>query len=116
MRLSATPWKRRTQLPLGFFGRTFQPRSKAPSGARTSKSSRVAPVKAKEAPASRMRSGVSSRRMGWRKAGAASHPASAARRGGENNKKRAKRNKRGGLGAFLKNGMGVAEEGKRERR
>src|SRR5258708_9402513 len=91
-RLSATPWKRRTQLPLGFFGRTFQPRSSAPSGARTSKSSRVAPMNAKEASASRMRSGVSSRRMGLTRAGLASHPATAARSGGEKKKKKNKRN------------------------
>src|SRR5258708_36467998 len=101
-RLSATPWKRRTQFPLGFLGRTFQPWRSAPSGARTSKSSRVAPVTAKEASASRMRSGVSSRRMGWRNAGPESHPATAARSGGERKKKKTRRNKRGGLGAIPK--------------
>src|SRR5258705_819027 len=73
-------------MPLGFFGRTFQPRSSTPSGARTSKSSRVAPMNAKEASASRMRSGVSSRRMGLTRAGLASHPATAARSGGEKKK------------------------------
>src|SRR5260370_25238846 len=93
-RLSATPWNRRTQLPLGFFGRTFQPRRSAPSGARTSKSSRVVPVKAKEASASRIRSGVSSRRIGWRNAAPASHPAPAVRSVGKETKKKAQRIKR----------------------
>src|SRR5260370_19762998 len=98
MRLSATPWNKRTQLPLGFFGRTFQPRRSTPSGARTSKSSRVEPVTAKEESASRMRSGVSSRRIGWRHAGPASDPATAAKRGGKSNKIRAMRIRRGRMG------------------
>src|SRR5258707_11333084 len=105
-RLSATPWNRRTQLPLGFFGRTFQPRRSAPSGARTSKSSRVVPVKAKEASASRIRSGVSSRRIGWRNAAPASHPATAAMSGGKRKKKKAKRVRGGGVGLFQKKKKG----------
>src|SRR2546428_11654434 len=100
-RLSATPWKTRTQLPLGFWGRTFHPRRGDPSGAFTSKSSRVALAAAKEASASRIRSGVNSRRMGWRKAGPASHPATAARSGGERERNRAMGNRRGRLGALL---------------
>src|SRR5260370_5741507 len=106
-RLSATPWKTRTQLPLGFFARTFQPRRSAPSGAFTSKSSRVAPAAEKEASASRMRSGVSSRRMGWRNAGAATHPATAARSGGEKNQKQKIGNQEGGQGALLERRKGA---------
>src|SRR5216684_1220678 len=99
-RLSATPWKRRTQLPLGFLGRSFQPRRRAPSGARTSKSSRVEAVTARETSASRSKSGVNSRRMGWRKAGPASHPATADRSGGRSSKIRAMRIRRRRMGAI----------------
>src|SRR5882762_7937710 len=102
MLLSATPWSSRTQLPLGFFGRTFQPRRRAPSCAGTSKSSRLAPVTAKEASASRMSFVVNSRRMGWRNAGPASHPATAARSGGKSNKIRAMRRRRRRMGAYPK--------------
>src|SRR5258708_32816565 len=45
-----------------------------------------------------MRSGVSSRRIGWRNAGPASHPATAAKSGGKSNKVRAMRIRRRRMG------------------
>src|SRR5260370_21098507 len=101
-RLSATPWKRRTQFPLGFFGRTFQPRRGTRSGARASKSSWLAPVTATEASAWRMRSGVNSRRMGWRNARPENQPARAARSGGKSNKIRAMRMRPWRIRAYAK--------------
>src|SRR6266550_3935448 len=59
------------------------------------------PVTAKEASASRMRSGVSSRRMGWRNAGPANQPATAAKSGGKSNKIRTMRRRRRRIGACL---------------
>ncbi len=84
MRLSATPWKTSTQFPLGFTARTFHPRSRTPSAARTSNFSLRVPISENAESASLMRSGESSLRSGCKNEGPASQPMPAATTGGVN--------------------------------